>query len=173
MPPRLKSSLLSVAIIVGLVAIGRDARAQVTYVGTFAMTNGKSTQCLTVDAPSLGNLGVLELITDPWAAVPEEEWAFFLLPNGYYAIMSLKTSHFIDYAQKFGSFEVLVQPWTASLTQMWYLYPLGNHFYAVVNVGNGKMLTDPGAANTNGNPVSLTPWTSNTNQWWYLYFLYK
>jgi Ricin-type beta-trefoil lectin domain-like len=171
MSPILKSSLFSAALVSVLAASEREARAQATYVGTFALTNGASVKCLTSEENSLaGNF----VVRSPWAAIPAQEWAFFLLPNGFYAIMNVQNTLFIRNAHGgLGTFLIDQSAWTANLNQMWYLYPLGNHFYALVNVGSGEMLTDPNTSSANGTRVEGDPWTDNLNQWWYLYFLRK
>jgi hypothetical protein len=171
MSPLLRSSLFTVAIVTGLAASGREARAQVTYVGTFAMTNGASIKCLTI---TQGSFPANNVVTDPWLAVPAQQWAFFLLPSGYYAIMNVQTTEFLDYAIDpfFGNHMVQSQ-WSAKPTQMWYLYPLGGHFYALVNLGTVTVLTDPNTTSTNGTAATLETWANKLDQWWYLSFLRK
>ena len=163
-------------ILVGLSVSGKQAGAQApTYVGTFAMTDGATDRCLTDAGYALGN--PQPFTTNPWAAIPSQEWAFFLLPNGYYAIMNIKTTNFVEAAYDFGQPDGLVDEgaWNASLSQMWYFYPLGGNFYALVNLRTGQMLTDPNPAGVGGigKSAALKTWTGNLNQWWYLYFLRK
>src|SRR5947209_4967715 len=172
MSPTLKSSLFVVAIVVGMVASGREARAQVTYVGTFALTNGASIKCLT-NLEIQGARGIA-VGRSPWAAVPDQEWAFFLLPNGFFAIMNVKNTLFLENSVGgLGTFRIDQDAWKADLNQMWYLYPLGNQFYALVNVGTGLMLTDPNTSSANGTAVEGDQWVDTLNQWWYFYFLFK
>jgi hypothetical protein len=170
MSPILKSSLFIVVLVAGLVAPARQAGALVTYVGTFALTNGACVKCLTGEIISMHGDNIL--VRAPWAAATTQQWAFFLLPNGFYAIMNVESTLFL-YAPKdpFGGNVIFQTKWTADLGQQWYLFPLGNHFYALVNVATGKMLTDPNLNSQNSTPVTQTEWADTLNQWWYLYFL--
>src|SRR5437660_594077 len=129
-----KSSLFSTALVAVLAASGREAGAQApTYVGTYAMTNGASIKCLTRQVGGGGNIE--EDVTSPWAANPAQEWAFLLLPNGYYAIFNVQNTKFLTTTGGGGGLVGVTQTvWSAKVSQMWYLYPLGGHFYALVNV---------------------------------------
>lgn len=172
MPSLVRSSLFVVACVAWLPMSGREVKAQApTYVGTFAMTNGASIKCLTNSSGGLGGSGN-PAVTNPWAAVPGQEWAFLLLPNGFHAIFNIQTSLFLTAGGGVGS-GMGQKPWTADLGQMWYLYPLGGHFYALVNVGNGGVLSDPSTGTQSGSTAETLKWADTLNQWWYLSFLYK
>ncbi len=176
MPLLVRSFLFVVACVAWLHLSGREVNAQApTYVGTFAMTNGANVKCLTNSTGGLGGSGNFA-VTNPWAAIPGQEWAFLLLSNGYYTIFNVQTGQFLTGDGGGGGFlglPVSQEAWTADLTQMWYLYPLGGHFYALVNVGTGDVLTDQSTGSQSGVRAGTDTWSNNLHQWWFLYFLYQ
>ena len=168
--PRI-SLLVAAAIIAGLTSSPKTAQAQTTDVGTFAITNISTNKCLTSGTTAFSGA---DAVTDPWAATAEQQWVFFRLPNGYYAIMNAKTTHFLNTPTGLGAAggpSVSESIWSYSLSQMWYLYSFGNNVYALVNVQTGLMLSDPNNKTTSGNGTAMNQWTANLNQFWYLYYL--
>ena len=140
--PRI-SLLLASMIIAGLASLPKTANAQSTYVGTFAITNISTNKSLTRASTAFDGP---EEVTDPWAATAQQEYAFFRLSNGFYAIMNAKSTDFVNTPTGLGAAggpAVSESAWSYSLSQMWYLYPLGNNVYALVNVQTGLMLSDP------------------------------
>jgi hypothetical protein len=168
--PRI-SLLFATIIVAGLSSSPKAAHAQSTYVGAFAITNISTDKALTTSSTAFSGA---EEVTDPWAAISGQEWAFFRLPNGFYAIMNAKTTQFLYTPTGLGAAggpSVSEAKWSASLSQMWYLYSFGNNVYAMVNVQSGMMLADPNNATSSGNPVEVTQWAAKPNQIWYLYYL--
>ena len=168
--PRI-SLLVAAAIIAGLASSPKTAQAQTTDVGTFAVTNIDTKKCMTTST-SLAN-GPDE-VGEPWAATAQQQWAFFRLPNGFYAIMNAKTTEFIFTPTGPGAIGVPAVsegPWTYSLSQMWYLYPFGNNVYAIVNAQTGSILTDTLNKTMSGGSLGMLNWNANPDQLWYLYYL--
>ena len=169
MPAPRKSSLLVVALVAGLAGSGREVVAQTKYVGTFALTNGDTIRCLT----DIGNTAQSSALmyTAPWAAAAGQQWGFFLLPNGYYAIMNVRTTEFLTQATRGASETISTEKWAAKLAQQWYLYPLGGQSYALVNVETGRMLSDYRNMVSQGTVATARPWRNELAQWWHLSFL--
>ena len=165
-------------IFVGLTASGKhdSARAR-THAGKFAMTDGASNRCLTDAGYALGN--PRPMTAHPWAAIPSQEWAPLLVPNGYHAIRHVQTTNLLEAANHFGPPDGFVDEggWNASHAQMWHLYPFGKNLCASVNLQTGQMLTDPNVVGVgvggSGKAAAPKSWTGNLNQWWHLYFLRK
>lgn len=141
MSPRitLKSSLIALAVAATLACCGNQARAQSTYAGSFALKNWGTGMYMEDAYTSIGGPEFQNTVFQN----STEVYAFYVLPNGSYAIINTFSGLALTDMSFAGMTTAEQYGFGNGPYQQWRVIYVIDGSYAIVNVATGKALTAP------------------------------
>jgi len=102
-------------------------------------------------------------------AFSNQQWKILDQGTGYYKIMNLGSSKYLDNQGQVGSGIVLSQ-WTGNATdgQLWQIFKADSISYEIINKLSGLAVTNSGNSTANGNVITQQTYVDSLAQHWVL-----